>query len=1280
MLPSTFFFFLLLFLFCESLHIPSRRILHEPFVPLDSTPPSQPPSPSPPTPKYPFSSSTSTPPDSPFFPSYPVSPPPPSPSTFASFPANISSLILPHTPSSNHNSKKLLIVAVVAVVSASAVAGFLVFFYYRRRSRLKRNALDDNKTLTSDTSSRLYPNNNNNNPNNNNVNARKQRTASSTSSEFLYLGTLVNSRGAIADGGGSNNSGGNGNGNGNGNARLDPRKMDSPELQPLPPLSRQNTGRNFRDGEVESVTEEEEFYSPRGSLGGRESSIGTGSGSRRVFATIAVNKSSESSSTCSCSSSSSGSPPRSPSLSISPPGSLSPGRSDPKSPELVQVQRYPERIVADSPRVSNASIGNVRSPSLSLISTSPDRVVVKESDDQSFQSPSLSPMMVENPDSSVAPDRNMGSPSLSSATTSPNRLLIEKLDASIRNFHDMVQNMRTPLIVSSAAAAATTTTPPAKEALSDGLDRNETRSYSVSSASTSPDRNVVNNLSESPRMVNYMDQIVKSPSLSPASTSPDRGLNQNVQSPLLSSSSSSPDRAFEKSPVLSPVIVGVSVNNNKVSSLSSSASSSPGRDLEKSPDASPVRISRDFENSPEMSTLMVGVSDNNKGSSLSSSASSSPGRDLERSPDASPVRISRDLERSPDASPVRINRDLENSPVVSPMMVGVSDKDKATSLSSSASSSPGRDLEKSPDASPVRISEGLEKPMLIPPPPPPPLPQPKQRRLWEKPVSSASSAQQISKPIVIPPPPPPPPAQPKQRRLWEKPISTVSFAQQISRPPPLMPPSMPFMTQNPIKASPVELSGKPESEALEEVEEEASKPKLKPLHWDKVRASSDREMVWDHLRSSSFKLNEEMIETLFVVNKPNPKPNQTTPRSVLPSPNPENRVLDPKKAQNIAILLRALHVTVEEVCEALLEGNADTLGTELLESLLKMAPTKEEERKLKEHKDDSPVKLGSAEKFLKTVLDVPFAFQRVDAMLYVANFESEVEYLKKSFETLEAACEELRNSRMFLKLLEAVLKTGNRMNVGTNRGDAHAFKLDTLLKLVDVKGADGKTTLLHFVVQEIIRTEGARLSNANQTSSSTLNEDARCRKLGLQVVSGLSSELTNVKKAAAMDSEVLSGDVSKLSRGLGNINEVLRLIETVGSEESKEKFSESMNRFMKMAEEEIIRIQAHESVALSLVKEITEYFHGNSAKEEAHPFRIFMVVRDFLAVLDRVCKEVGMINERTIVSSAHKFPVPVNPMMQPVFPVPVNPTLPQAFPAFPGRLQYGPDDDETASP
>ena len=67
-----------------------------------------------------------------------------------------------------------------------------------------------------------------------------------------------------------------------------------------------------------------------------------------------------------------------------------------------------------------------------------------------------------------------------------------------------------------------------------------------------------------------------------------------------------------------------------------------------------------------------------------------------------------------------------------------------------------------------------------------------------------------------------------------------------------------------------------------------------------------------------------------------------------------------------------------------------------------MAPTKEEEIKLREFKEEaSPIKLNPAEKFLKAVLDVPFAFKRVDALLYRANFDTEMDYLKNSFGTLE---------------------------------------------------------------------------------------------------------------------------------------------------------------------------------------------------------------------------------------------------------------------------------------
>lgn len=64
------------------------------------------------------------------------------------------------------------------------------------------------------------------------------------------------------------------------------------------------------------------------------------------------------------------------------------------------------------------------------------------------------------------------------------------------------------------------------------------------------------------------------------------------------------------------------------------------------------------------------------------------------------------------------------------------------------------------------------------------------------------------------------------------------------------------------------------------------------------------------------------MESLFGCNTTNPAPKEavSTRRSVLPPVEQENRVLDPKKSQNIAILLRALNVTRDEVSEALLDG------------------------------------------------------------------------------------------------------------------------------------------------------------------------------------------------------------------------------------------------------------------------------------------------------------------------------------------------------------------------
>ena len=113
------------------------------------------------------------------------------------------------------------------------------------------------------------------------------------------------------------------------------------------------------------------------------------------------------------------------------------------------------------------------------------------------------------------------------------------------------------------------------------------------------------------------------------------------------------------------------------------------------------------------------------------------------------------------------------------------------------------------------------------------------------------------------------------------------------------------------------------------------------------------------------------------------------------------------------------------------------------------------------------------------------------------------------------------------------------MNVGTIRGGANAFRLDALLKLSDIRGADGKTTLLHFVVQEMERSQGSKASDKPSGTSgscqATLAEREGCSEMGTEFVSELSNELGNVKKVASIDLDTLKSSISNLSYGLAQL-------------------------------------------------------------------------------------------------------------------------------------------------
>jgi len=249
----------------------------------------------------------------------------------------------------------------------------------------------------------------------------------------------------------------------------------------------------------------------------------------------------------------------------------------------------------------------------------------------------------------------------------------------------------------------------------------------------------------------------------------------------------------------------------------------------------------------------------------------------------------------------------------------------------------------------------------------------------------------------------------------------------------------------------------------------------------------------------------------------------------------------------------------------------------------------------------------------------------------------------------QVACKKLRSSRLFLKLLEAVLKTGNRMNDGTYRGGAQAFKLDTLLKLSDVKGTDGKTTLLHFVVQEIIRSEGiraVRTDTASQSDSSLKTDDfaedfteetaEHYRIVGLQVVSGLSSELEDVKRAAFIDADGLTATVSKLNQSLRKTKDFLNAEMKSLDEESE--FHHALANFVECVEADISGLLEEEKRIMTLVKSAADYFHGKAGKDEG--LRLFAIVRDFLRMLDKACKEVRDAGMKAVIRTSKKEAAP----------------------------------------
>ncbi|KAL9246440.1 hypothetical protein vseg_019975 [Gypsophila vaccaria] len=487
-----------------------------------------------------------------------------------------------------------------------------------------------------------------------------------------------------------------------------------------------------------------------------------------------------------------------------------------------------------------------------------------------------------------------------------------------------------------------------------------------------------------------------------------------------------------------------------------------------------------------------------------------------------------------------------------------------------------------------------------PPPPPPPI----------LPPVSGNKA----------PPPPPPPIAVRKGPAPPPPPPKGGATSALPRPPPA-----PKRAQNGNAAEVSAVGGDDASS-----EDKFDQIKLKPLHWEKVNVvNRDHSMVWDKLDRGSFQYNGDMMEALFGTVAQNRK----SPKESAEVPNPSAKIfiLDSRRSQNITIVIRSLGISRVELIDGLLEGKG--LNPETLEKLARMAPTREEKIQIRAFAGDVG-NLADAESFLFHLLKaVPSAFTRVNAMLFRYTFDSEIDQLKDMLHTLDSACSELRNRGAFLKLLEAILKAGNRLNAGTARGNATAFNLTALRKLSDFKSSDGKTTLLHFVVHEVVRNEGRRcvlnlnnnLSRSNSQSNPAQSEpkskeeqEKEFLKLGLPIVGGLSSEFSSVLKSANIDYDSLSSISSSLE---SRVAETRQLVLTCGADNGGGTFIKEMKEFLEEAERQIKAVEEEQTRVMEFVKKTTQYYQSGAYKDK-QPLQLFSIVKDFLDMVDKACVEI----------------------------------------------------------
>ncbi|XP_061876477.1 protein diaphanous homolog 3 [Colius striatus] len=442
------------------------------------------------------------------------------------------------------------------------------------------------------------------------------------------------------------------------------------------------------------------------------------------------------------------------------------------------------------------------------------------------------------------------------------------------------------------------------------------------------------------------------------------------------------------------------------------------------------------------------------------------------------------------------------------------------------------------DASVVSLEAA--KPTQLLPPPPPPLP--------------SNGA--------IPPPPPPPPPPPLLNGLG----TPLAFG---GAPPPPPLPGLPGAQWSPPSCI-LPFGMKPKKEFKPEVT-------MKRLNWSKIRPQEMTESCfWVKAKEDKYE-NADMLcklELTFCCQKRVKKEeDEFEEKKSIKKRIKELKVLDPKIAQNLSIFLGSFRVPYEEIKMMILEVDETQLSESMVQNLIKHLPEQDQLNALSKFKSEYN-NLSEPEQFGVVMSNVKRLRPRLSAILFKLQFEEQVNNIKPDIMAVSAACEEIKKSKSFSKLLELVLLMGNYMNAGSRNAQTFGYNLSSLCKLKDTKSADQKTTLLHFLVEV-------------------------CEE-SYQDVLNFVEDFQHLDKASKVSAENLEKSLKHMERQLQQLEKDLQTFPV--PEDKHDKFVAKMSSFLVHAKEDFQKLsRMHENME-KLYQNVMGYYAIDLKKVSVEEF------------------------------------------------------------------------------